>query len=150
MERVRETFIVKELCLIEALKKTDGPETTGAHTREVGPRLSAQQPVSPQHIMGRSWLWINGLGSTVTVPLMWKNKSLAYANVRVLRANQESALNLWAQSETLLASLSLILLAESLANPKAGCHYLDQTSQAQFAHVDQTSSHTEQTNHDNV
>lgn len=44
-------------------------------------------------------------------------------------------------NQKLLVALSLILLTESLANPKAGCHYLDQTSQAQVAHVDQTLSH---------
>lgn len=45
------------------------------------------------------------------------------------KISQHQTSNLRAQSETLL-SLSFTPLAESLANPKAGCHYLDQTSQA--------------------
>lgn len=61
-----------------------------------------------------------------------KKNSLFYANIWVLRASHKSEFILWVQSDTLLVALPLFLtlLAELLANPKAGYHYLDQTIQA--------------------
>lgn len=126
MERLRETLGEKELCLLGREERANGkdgdlPQSGTVHhschhkpfmgDSDFGP-MDSDQPFL--------YHWF-----------MKQKESLVYANVWVLRAVQKLASNLWVQSETCSSlSLSLTLMAESLANPKAGCYYLDQTSQA--------------------
>lgn len=133
MKCVRETFILKELCLLRC-----NHNERGLNHRDLPDQTSAQQLLSWQHTVSWGGSDFGPVDSDQTLLYHWfKKKSLVYANVRVLQANHKSALNLWAQSETLLVALSLTLLTESSASPKAGCHYLDQTSTCKFAHLNQ-------------
>lgn len=150
MERVRETFTVKELCLL-GRKLSKRLMTPWRLTRR-SDQISAQQLLSREHIVGIFWLWSNGLRPTITVPLI-EQKSLFYANVRVLRANNESEFNLWAQSETLQVALPLSHpIGRTVSQSQSRLSVLRPNNSSTFAHVNQTLSHRTNvwTNQDDV
>lgn len=115
----------------EGALSVEALETWKAQGRHGGSdQLGAQQSVS-RHGETLTLVPQTRINRYRTIDEKNRNKSLVYANVRVLWANHQSAFNLWVQSDTLLVAISLSSYwPESLANPKAGCHYLDQTSQA--------------------
>lgn len=125
-------------CCCEGATVYFGIKTRGVKTWElarVGPtRCTAA--ASKKTFLGRFWLWSYRLRQTISVPLIKKKRQKKTKQIsclcKCLSPETTSQRPTCGPNQKNLKSLSLSLspLAESLANPKAGCHYLDQTSQA--------------------